>query len=264
MTTPNFSQHHFLVVDDKQFLRNLIQGILLQCHAGSIKHAVHGAAAVNVLGEAQSRIDCVLCDWNMEPVNGLELLQMIRTQRIERVRQDLRFIMMTGHGEASVVKAAIALDVSGFLVKPVSSDQLIKAIGTAFAKPVKLKSPGDYAAAAEVMLPGGSQGESKWTPPWVLLSGMRPAARDQMSERLELIQSESGKSALRRKIRNAKTLPLEEIEAGTVLAEDIHNEAGRLLLSTGTVLDQTLLRRLHEVMLVSHESIRLMVGEFEE
>jgi len=30
------------------------------------------------------------------------------------------------------------------------------------------------------------------------------------------------------------------------------------------MLDSTMLRRLHEVMTVSHESIRLRVGDFEE
>jgi CheY-like chemotaxis protein len=265
MITPDFSRHHFLVVDDKQFLRTLIQGILVQCHAGSVKHAMHGAGAINVLTESQGRIDLVLCDWNMEPVNGLELLRMVRTQQLPGVPSDLRFIMTTGYSEESVVKAAIAMDVSGFLVKPVAAEQLIKSIQAAFAKPVKLKSVVDYEKAAEVTIPGVTMGEGNRIPPWVLVSGVKlTTARDALAQRLAQIQSAAGNVSQQRKIKNAKITPLEEIEAGKVLAEDIHNESGRLLLSTGTVLDSTLLRRLHEVMVVSHESIRLRVGEFEE
>jgi len=264
MTNPDFSRHHFLVVDDKQFLRTLIQGILVQCHAGSVKHAMHGAGAINVLTESQGRIDLVLCDWNMEPVNGLELLRMVRTQQLPGVPRDLRFIMTTGYSEESVVKAAIAMDVSGFLVKPVAAEQLTKSIAAAFAKPVKLKTVADYQKAAEVTIPGVSMGEGSRIPPWVLVSSVRQTAQDALAQRLAQIQSTARTTAQQRKIKNARITPLEEIEEGKVLAEDIHNEAGRLLLSTGTVLDSTLLRRLHEVMVVSHESIRLRVGEFEE
>ena len=264
MIAADFSHHHFLVVDDKQFLRNLIQGVLLQCHAGSVKHAMHGAGAINVLTESRGRIDLVLCDWNMEPVNGLELLRMVRTQQLAGVPRDLRFIMTTGYSEEAVVKAAIAMDVSGFLVKPVAAEQLIKSISAAFAKPVTLKSIEAYQKAAEVALPGFAKGDGHRIPPWVLVSTIKLTARDALAQRLSQIQSATANSAQARKIKNARMMPLEEIEAGKVLAEDIHNEAGRLLLSTGTVLDQTLLRRLHEVMVVSHESIRLRVGDFEE
>jgi len=263
MSNPDFSRHHFLVVDDKQFLRNLIQGVLLQCHAGSVKHAMHGAGAINVLTESGGRVDLVLCDWHMEPVNGLELLHMVRTGQMAGVPRDLRFIMTTGYSDEPVVKAAISMDVSGFLVKPVAAEQLIKSITAAFAKPVNLKTVAAYETAAELVMPKDEFGEGKRIPPWVLASGMKPAARDALAQRLAQLESQS-KDAPRRKIKNARMMPLEEIEAGKVLAEDIHNEAGRLLLSTGTVLDQTLLRRLNEVMVVSHESIRLRVGEFEE
>lgn len=264
MTAFDFSRHHFLIVDDKQFVRNLIHGVLLQHHAGSIKHANHGEGAIKVLSETRGGVDCVLCDWNMEPVNGLELLRKIRTERVVNAPPDLRFIMMTGYGEVAVVKAAMELDVCGYLVKPASAEQLIKAIVTAFAKPVPLKPRAMYESFAPVDLPAGSQSDEKRIPPWVLLSRMREKARDLMSDRLDQIRTESEKSAQNRKIKNAKMLALEEIESGKVLAENIFNEGGRLLLSMGTVLTEAMLRRLHEVMLVSHESIRLLVGEFEE
>jgi DNA-binding NarL/FixJ family response regulator len=264
MTGIDFSRHHFLIVDDKQFLRNLIHGVLLQHHAGSIKHANHGAGAIKTLSDARGRVDCVLCDWNMEPINGLELLRMIRAGNVENAPRDLRFVMMTGYGDMPVVKAAMALDVSGYLVKPASAEQLVKAIAAAFAKPVPLKSRSVYESFAPVELPEGLNSECKRIPPWVLLSGMQQKARELMSDRLDQIRADSEKSAQDRKVKNAKMLPLEEIENGKVLAEHIYSEGGRLLLSMGTVLNGAMLRRLHEVMLVSHESIRLLVGDFEE
>jgi len=264
MTDIDFSQHHFLVVDDKRFLRNLIQGVLLQRHAGSVRHASHGAGAINMLSSALGEIDCILCDWNMEPVNGLELLRMIRTERIDYAPRDIRFIMMTGYGDERVVKAAMALDVSGYLVKPVSSEHLIKVISAVFTKPQPLKAPDVYEKAAAVDLPDDVLGDGRRIPPWVLLSAMRQTDRQTVTESLDQIRAESANSEHSRVVKNPRTLALDEISAGQVLAENIYNEIGRLLLARGTVLNDSMLHRLNDVMLASHESIRLLVGDFGE
>jgi len=264
MSDIDFSQHHFLIVDDKRFLRNLIQGVLLQRHAGSVRHAGHGAAAINMLSSALGEIDCILCDWNMEPVNGLELLRIIRTGRIDYAPRGIRFIMMTGYGDERVVKAAMALDVSGYVVKPVSAEHLVKVVSMAFSKPQPLKDPHVYEKAAEVELPDDALEGGKRVPPWVLLSAMKQGARESITESLDQICAESANSSRSRVIKNPRTLALEEISAGQVLAENIYNEIGRLLLAQGTVLNGAMLHRLHDVMLASHESIRLVVGDFEE
>ena len=264
MTDIDLSKHHFLIVDDKRFLRNLIQGVLLQRHAGSVRHASHGAGAINMLSSGLGEVDCILCDWNMEPVNGLELLRMIRSGRIDYAPRDIRFIMMTGYGDERVVKAAMTLDVSGYLVKPVSSEHLIKVIGSVFSRPQPLKAPHFYEKADEVDLPDDVLEGGKRIPPWVLLSSMRQTERDSITESLDQISAESANTGHSRVISNPRTLGLDEITAGQVLAEDIYNEIGRLLLARGTVLNGTMLHRLHDVMLASHESIRLLVGDFEE
>ena len=99
----DYSAHQFLIVDDKQFLRNLIQGMLVRCQGRDILQAADGAAATTILTEPDCQIDCVLCDWNMEPVNGLELLRSIRAGQLENTPRNLCFILLTGYGDESVV-----------------------------------------------------------------------------------------------------------------------------------------------------------------
>ena len=49
---------------------------------------------------------------------------------------------------------------------------------------------------------------------------------------------------------------------GKVLAEDIYAGGGNLLLAKGTILSELLLGRIGELAAISHELIRLMVGDF--
>jgi len=257
--TETFSDRCFLIVDDKPFLRNLLQGMLLRSRAGEVRHASHGAAAIDILNQPQGGgIDCLLCDWNMEPVNGLELLRTIRAGEV-RAARDLPVVMLTGCGEERVVRNALELDAHGYLVKPVSHDRLVRALDAAFAKRLSLRPPEEYRRIPMVEMAPEAPAPST-IPPWVLLSEMRPATQREVSRILSEIR-ETGREST---ILNVRRLDIDQIEPGKVLAQNVHAERGRLLLARGTVLNAALIGRLRELEALSGEAISLQVGDLEQ
>lgn len=275
MTTDavNYSAYRFLIVDDKLFLRHMIQKMLSRCEPRGIEHAMHGAEAIEVLTRARGDIDCVLCDWNMEPMDGLEVLRSIRAGNVFHTPRDLRFIMLTGHADEHVVKAAMELDTNGYLVKPVSMEKLIRAIDIAFAKPVALKPKETYRSMGTVDLPGTLPGTKrtpgKCVPPWLMLSEMSEKTKEAVSSRLEQFRHEGEgplerQPKLKRLVINVGCLDLDRIVPGKVLAENIYTERGTLLLAAGLALNDSLLRRLRELATASSEPIRLTVGDYRD
>ena len=141
-----FDSLRFLVIDDDRALLELIDAILRMAGVGSVIKAASALAALNVMADQRKKFDCIVCDHSMPNMTGVELLRAIRAGQYSQVPADIRFIMVTAHGQESVVKAAIALDVSGYVIKPVSKDSLVKAIHRAYNRNFALRKPGDYSA----------------------------------------------------------------------------------------------------------------------
>ena len=149
---PDFSAQRFLVVDDVAEMVETVTEMLRRCGARHIYRASGSAPALAVLSREKD-IDCVISDFNMSPENGLQLLAAIRTGSQPRTPRDRRFILLTGHGEMEVVRAAQALDVHGYVVKPVSLVTLIQTVQRALARSIKLKTVSEYQAIKIVGAP---------------------------------------------------------------------------------------------------------------
>ena len=142
-----FERLRFLIVDDDRAILELVDALLRASGAAGVTRSTSCLGALNILADKTKRADCIVCDNSMPNMTGLELLRDIRSAKYEHVPPDMRFVMITAHGQEEVVRAAIGLDVSGYLVKPVSKDALTKAVQRAFGRrPLELKSPADYAA----------------------------------------------------------------------------------------------------------------------
>ncbi len=120
-----------LVVDDHEFMRSAISMILNDFGFAWVLSAENGKAAVKLLNEF--KVDLVITDIQMEPINGLELLKMIRTSQTE-VPNSTPVIVMSGHSERDVVGTALKLDVNAFSVKPVRADDILEKIDRCFSK----------------------------------------------------------------------------------------------------------------------------------
>src|ERR1700753_3073194 len=110
---PDYSSKRFLIVDDEAFMLGTIERMLKQCNAGLIMKAGDGGKALRSVKDNFTQVDCIIADYNMRPMNGLQLFQGIRLGVTARIPREQAFIMLTGHADTEVVKAALALDVHG-------------------------------------------------------------------------------------------------------------------------------------------------------
>lgn len=116
---------------------------------GSVIKATGGLAVLavlNIMADERKKFDCIICDYSTPDMTGLQLLQQIRSAHYPYIARDIHFIMVTMSGQEAVVKAAPQLDVSGYIVKPVSKVLLAKAIHRAFNRAPAVKPPEDYSS----------------------------------------------------------------------------------------------------------------------
>lgn len=142
-----------MVIDDDRAILDVVDALLRAAGVGSVIKATSCLGALNILADRRKRVDCIICDQSMPNMTGLELLRDIRMGVHDYLQRQSRFVMLTAQGQEAVVRAALALDVSGYIVKPVTKESLTKAVQRAMGKPPpELKPPGAYKA---VPLPEG-------------------------------------------------------------------------------------------------------------
>ena len=112
-----------LLVEDSFETLNLIKNMLQDFGITQIYTAGDGMEALNLWGtfDGEDFVDVVLCDWNMPRMNGMETLKQIRT-----CDPDMPFLMITGLADSESLAEAKSCDVTGYIGKPFSSDQLRK------------------------------------------------------------------------------------------------------------------------------------------
>lgn len=113
----DFARLSVLLVDDESFVRNMLKQILRTLGCTQVREADDGAAALKELELFAP--DLVICDLNMEPIDGLVFVQMLRNHHLQSLR-DLRVIILSGQNDLASVKAAAARGINAYLVKPVS------------------------------------------------------------------------------------------------------------------------------------------------
>ena len=118
-----------LVVDDFQSMRSLIKNILRNLGFNKTYEAGDGTTAWTILNEEE--IDLVISDWNMPQMKGIDLLRKVRAAE---EFEDLPFLMVTAEGLKENVLEALKAGVSGYIVKPFSSEALKDKIDKIFAK----------------------------------------------------------------------------------------------------------------------------------
>ena len=112
-----------LLVEDSTLMRSLIHDMLRPAQHLTVIEAANGAEALDVL--TRQRVDVVLSDWNMQPMNGLQLLQ---TMRSDPALGSTPFIMMSGEQTPQTISHSVAAGVAAFLTKPFGRDQLARAL----------------------------------------------------------------------------------------------------------------------------------------
>jgi two-component system chemotaxis response regulator CheY len=119
----DLSAVRILTLDDEPTMRMIIRSILRQAGCQDVQQAGDGHSALRMI--ERSRMDLVICDWQMSPMNGLQFVQALRASA---TGGSVPVIMLTANSEATDAQSVQALNVSGWLVKPVSSRRLVERV----------------------------------------------------------------------------------------------------------------------------------------
>ena len=124
----------FLVVDDYSTMRKIVKKILTDLGYSRIEEAEDGKPALEKVNQAVASGDpfgCIISDWNMPGMSGLELLKAVRANDATKATP---MILATAEGDqANVVEAAKA-GVSDYVVKPFTPVTLSEKMKKAFAR----------------------------------------------------------------------------------------------------------------------------------
>lgn len=248
----DFSKLVFLVVDDKPFYRDMAHTAVMRAGAGDVKHAASVDTALQILGRAGQAVDCIILDWDILPVSGLDLVRMIRTHAISRTPPETPVIILTGRADTEAVRAAKALDVNGFVLAPLSLEKLVKTIGNGISRTWTLQDAGVYARVPSLTPSLAAPEKRKGGPPSGVIVPRARAAHGGVAG------ARSAQAHFRdRDLKNVRVCRLDDVQPGAILARDLHDGAGHLLLKAGAELKPPLLTRLSGV------AAEVWVGEWE-
>jgi DNA-binding NarL/FixJ family response regulator len=114
-----------VVVDDHELLREGTRRILDDAPGFSVVgEAGDGGAALQVVAELGP--DVVLVDIRLPTMNGIDLARRIVTEF-----PDITVLVLSAYDDENYIRAALAAGVSGYLLKTMPSDQLVRSIRAA-------------------------------------------------------------------------------------------------------------------------------------
>ncbi|HWA19209.1 MAG TPA: response regulator [Devosia sp.] len=120
---PKASDVSVLIVDDQQSMRGICRYILSELGFRDIIEAKNGRDALGKL--EKSNVQLIISDWNMDDIDGLTLLRIIRKHP---KTQKMPFIMATGRSDKEQVKEAISFGVNNYIIKPFDAGTMKKRI----------------------------------------------------------------------------------------------------------------------------------------
>ncbi|WP_051340681.1 response regulator [Azospirillum halopraeferens] len=108
-----------LLADDEPAARSYVEMILRDLGIVRILSAEDGHAALTAFTEHGDSINLIVCDWKMPRLSGLEFLKQVRA-----ARPGMPFLMVTALATMIAVEEAMAHDVTAYIAKPFSPEQL--------------------------------------------------------------------------------------------------------------------------------------------
>lgn len=123
------SKIKFLVVDDFSTMRRIVRNLLKELGFTNVDEAEDGAVAWQKL--QGGGFDFVITDWNMPNMDGLTLLQTIRSSANFKT---LPVLMITAEAKKENIIAAAQAGASGYIVKPFTAATLNEKLTKIFEK----------------------------------------------------------------------------------------------------------------------------------
>jgi DNA-binding response OmpR family regulator len=122
------------IVDDDEEMNRAI-GLMLKMLDCEVIPFHHARSAVQTLLNG-NKPELLILDINMPEVSGLDMLEFLR--RRQEWRQ-LPVIMLSSEAADSMVDKALKMGADAYIMKPITIEELEKAMVTAFDKHVSIK-----------------------------------------------------------------------------------------------------------------------------
>jgi CheY-like chemotaxis protein len=241
-----FDKRSFLVVDDMQLSRMNVVKLLNQLGEKiTTYNADNGMHALDQLTHMAKNVDCIISDFEMPVMNGLQLLKAVR-MGYKNISNAIPFVMLTSHKESSLVTVAIVLDVDAFIVKPPNRDILEKKITTIFQENRTSDDlsfmPADYACIDiereidDIQIPK----------PTVSLKLKRNES-DQLSVDVIDANKKKDECNIIEELGDIESIPLkqanfEEVPVNSILVEGVESIDGKTILPKDTFLTRGMIR----------------------
>lgn len=123
----------FLIVDDFSTMRRIVRNLLKELGYTNADEAEDGVVALQKLEALPGEYDFIVSDWNMPNMDGLTLLQKVRSSA---QLKHLPVLMITAEAKKENIIAAAQAGASGYIVKPFTSGTLAEKLEKIFEKMV--------------------------------------------------------------------------------------------------------------------------------
>lgn len=114
-----------LLVDDSNTMRRIVQNQLKGAGVNDIIEATNGEEGLELLA-SNMPIDLIVLDINMPILDGMAMLRKVRA---EPKYNTVKIVMVTSESEKTKVMDAIAAGANDYLVKPFTTENLLKKLG---------------------------------------------------------------------------------------------------------------------------------------
>ena len=208
-----------LVVEDDHFTRKIILQVLRDFGHSNVADADSAESAIRLF--ESHAFDLVITDIHMPGMNGLKFIQLIRGGKTH-ARPETRIVVLTTFSQTEILGSALALDINGFLVKPIVPSVVEEKLAQAMTERLHLHSPIAYEAV-------------KTEPKSLACHGAR-----NMGAAIALEdKKESGSTG--------HIVSLNRLKPGMILKENLHIKGGTLILSSGHVFSELSINRLNDL-----------------
>lgn len=129
-----YPQLRVLIVEDHAFTRLLIKEVLqsLGCQQDNIHEAEDGATGLKALQE--HRADLIICDWQMQPMDGLTFVRKLRDP-VNSKNPFVPIIFCTAHTDMDLIQRARDTGVTEVMTKPITVKAIESKIKAILEKP---------------------------------------------------------------------------------------------------------------------------------
>ena len=245
MTDAFYADKFVLVVDDVEVVRNSATAILRRNGFSNASSAGSAAEVLELFRLGGTPPDCVISDFNMPDMTGLQLLKLLRTG-VAKVPRGVPFALLTGYAERPLVRLAVQLDADAFLAKPLEAKALVGHVTQLLHRGPRNDSelhPVDHYESIDVDTPVShivleqSESQSDHSGPG---SSSDRIQDPQKGSRVANILAEE-------KVFIGQEVPLADLTEGVRLARDLHYIGGRRLLRSGERLKERTISRLRSL-----------------